>query len=317
MEEQNNKVYIGTSSYDTKWWISKAGNRSFIPEGNDPFTFYSYNYPSIEIDVDKCKKLSDQCKLWYDQSPEGFTFSLKVVLHGKKMIDFQEWCIKFELDIASLKEKLVAVLFEAPLSFRKTRAHLQKLEDMQNAIQNVLPDNVIYAFEFSDITWYEYDEEVDELFSEPGFCFVHAHAPNNNEVLDKFSQPSLGNLKGGHNPPPFRESNLVEYHKFHGSEALGFGSYGYEYLASLMDTDRKIFMYFDNADSWCPVPKNEGRLVTDKCESIPWFICHRNLYILPSSIYDVMCCLQKLKDDESGKKYDDQGYRVLEFYREK
>ncbi|HTG81546.1 MAG TPA: DUF72 domain-containing protein [Geobacteraceae bacterium] len=142
------KFHVGTSGYGYKEWKGV-----FYPEKISPkemLRFYGERLTAVEINYTFYHMPTERILAsWAEQVPDGFAFALKapqVVTHLKQLRNVGEEADYFFRTAAVLGEKLGAVLFQFPKSFR---ADLPVLEDFLRLI----PRGVHCAFEFRSPTW--------------------------------------------------------------------------------------------------------------------------------------------------------------------
>ncbi len=232
------KFYIGCSGYFYWNWKGK-----FYPSELKPsqwFDYYSKIFNTVEINstfynFPKEKNL----KNWYKKSPDNFVFSVKVhrsITHIKKLVDVKDMLDNFYSSIKnSLKEKLGAVLFQLPPSYRYSKENMER-------IASVINQDFINVVEFRDRDWW--NDEVYQFLKEKNITFCSVSAPDLPEDLIKTS------------------SNI--YLRFHGKENW----YRYRYTDNeLINWSKKIlekdadscFIYFNN-DYNAYAPDNAIRL---------------------------------------------------------
>ncbi len=146
------KLYVGTSGYSYKEWKG-----SFYPEDIKPdkmLNFYSEQFSTVEIN-NTFYRLPQKPVLegWKKEVPKDFSFSIKApqrITHIKRLKDVED-DNKYFIDILkTLGNKLGIILYQFPPYFKKDLALLQ------NFI-NLIPDNIIAAFEFRHESWFSDD----------------------------------------------------------------------------------------------------------------------------------------------------------------
>jgi uncharacterized protein YecE (DUF72 family) len=151
--------WIGTSGFQYREWKGK-----FYPDDLSPakmLAYYSERFPSTEINA-TFRRVPTAAALqqWSDSTPEKFRFSFKApqkITHFAKLRDCVDSVQFFASAIASQKDKLGAVLFQLPPTFKKDEVLLREfLQSMPRAIRP--------AFEFRHESWFA-DDVFDALRS--------------------------------------------------------------------------------------------------------------------------------------------------------
>jgi len=165
------KIHIGLSAYNNSYWKG-----IFYPEdlpASKRFEFYCRHFNTYEINATFYKFPTDKSmKTWYDKSPDGFLFSVKVpktITHIKKFNDSQEEIDAFySICNNHLKEKLGFILFQLPPSFNYTpeRLHLI-LNSLNTEYKNVV--------EFRNESWWI--PEVLDAFTKHKIIFCSVSYP--------------------------------------------------------------------------------------------------------------------------------------------
>ncbi|HCB69945.1 MAG TPA: DUF72 domain-containing protein [Persephonella sp.] len=230
--------YIGCSGYFYWGWKGK-----FYPPEIKPsnwFDYYSDFFNTVEINstfynFPKEKNL----KNWYRKAPENFIFSVKVhrsITHLKKFKDTKDTLDEFYSVVKnSLKEKLGAVLFQLPPSFRYSDENLRIIIDQ-------LDPDFINVVEFREKSWWN-DNVYDTL-------------DNHNIIFCSVSAPGL--------PDDIIKTGNGIYIRFHGVDSW----YRYDYSDDQLESwakrileikADKNFIYFNN-DFNAYAPKNALKL---------------------------------------------------------
>jgi uncharacterized protein YecE (DUF72 family) len=164
---------------------------------------------------------------WYKRTPKSFYFVAKgsrFITHIKKIKGIGEPLKLFIENVIELKEKLTAVLWQLPPSFKKD---LKRLEPFLKLLKKT---KVRQVFEFRNDTWF--DREVYTLLKKYNACLCIAHSgrfPCVKEVTSDFL-----------------------YLRFHGSgRALYSAKYSQKQLKEWAAFARKfpdqdIFAFFNN-----------------------------------------------------------------------
>ncbi len=142
------QLYLGTSGYSYKEWKGRFYPKE-LPD-REMLRYYAGRLGSVEIN-NTFYRMPTETLLqgWASQVPEGFRFVLKAsrrITHIKKLKGCEEE-VRYLLETAStLGEKLGAVLFQLPPSFRVDR-------ELLAAFLELLPPGARTAFEFRHPSW--------------------------------------------------------------------------------------------------------------------------------------------------------------------
>jgi len=146
--------WIGTSGFQYAEWKGK-----FYPEkmpASKMLPFYAERLATTEINYSFRRIPSaGTIQAWAAATPERFKFSFKApqtITHFAKLRDAAETVRYFHSVIAALGDKLGAVLFQLPASFKRDVPLL-------DAFLGEAPKTMRVAFEFRDASWFE-----DEVF---------------------------------------------------------------------------------------------------------------------------------------------------------
>lgn len=142
------KLWIGTSGFQYPEWKggfypADLSLKKMLPYYAERFTSTESNYSFRHIP--SAKTIS----AWSAATPARFKFSFKApqrVTHFAKMRDCGEVMSAFHDAITPMKEKLGAVLFQLPPTFKKDAAVL-------SAFLDELPTGLKTAFEFRHASW--------------------------------------------------------------------------------------------------------------------------------------------------------------------
>jgi uncharacterized protein YecE (DUF72 family) len=218
--------HIGCSGFHYKEWKGV-----FYPEKLPQkkwFDYYSQQFNTLELNVTfyRFPQLSF-LQNWYEKSPQGFSFSVKVpriITHYKKFADCDQLLADFYGVIREgLGSKLGAVLFQLPPQIAYTPQRLQQIiESMDTAFTNVV--------EFRHISWWQ--QEVYEQLSKKNivFCSISHPLLPDNVVIN---------------------TNTV-YYRFHGVPRLYYSGYSDEKLQEIIHAIKKsnliknAYLYFNN-----------------------------------------------------------------------
>lgn len=160
-------LLIGTSG-----WVYPHWKGVFYPSDlpqREWLAFYVRHFPTVEINNSFYRLPGEQAfKDWEARAPEGFTFAVKAsrfITHLKKLKAPPDSVELFLSRARLLKAKLGPILFQLPPRWRCNPARLQ-------AFLELLPGDLLYAFEFRDETWLT--GEIFSLLKGKGaaFCII-------------------------------------------------------------------------------------------------------------------------------------------------
>lgn len=161
------KLHVGTSGYSYKEWQG-----IFYPEKIAPkemLHFYGERLNAVEINYTFHHMPTERLLTgWTAQVPDHFAFVFKapqVMTHVKRLKEVGEEADYFFKTLLLLEQKLGAVLFQFPPSFR---ANIPRLE----AFLALIPAGVRCAFEFRNPTWVE--AGIAELLGQRGLSLCTA-----------------------------------------------------------------------------------------------------------------------------------------------
>ena len=159
-------THIGCQSWGYDDWITPIGGETvFYPSGtkhDEMLALYARVFDTIEVDstVYGLPSVSTVEK-WYEQTPPGFTFSLKMpreVTHERGLdTSTLPIVVEFIERVSRLREKLGVVLIQLPASFEAVRDNAQNLRRVVES----LPRDIRFAIEFRHAGWFNewtYDE---------------------------------------------------------------------------------------------------------------------------------------------------------------
>jgi uncharacterized protein YecE (DUF72 family) len=152
-------IRIGCQSWTYEDWITKAGGETVsYPRGTkqaEMLPLYSQVFDTIEVDstaygVPQASAIEG----WYDKTPEGFVFSLKVPRAVTHEFSLRPGCYpiieSFIAAARELQQKLGAILVQLPASFEATKENAQTLRDFLAQI----PQKQKFAIEFRNPGWF-------------------------------------------------------------------------------------------------------------------------------------------------------------------
>ncbi len=171
------EVKVGCSGFMYNHW-----RKVFYPEDIPKwkwFQYYTGHFDTVEMNVTFYRLPSaSSFKRWYNDSPEGFSFSLKgsrLITHIKRLRDVEEQTKKFFSLAKMLGEKLSVVLWQFP---PKMELDLSALEGFLLLIKQF---NVRAGFEFRHRSWV--NKRVERLLAKYGFSYCQADWPEFNKDL--------------------------------------------------------------------------------------------------------------------------------------
>jgi len=222
-------LLIGTSGYNYGHWRGP-----FYPEelpARQWLSYYARTFPTVELNV-TFYRLPRRSTFagWYEQTPPDFTFAIKgsrLITHLKRLADVEEDTRRFFAHAGELKEKLGAVLWQFPPSFR---LDLSRLESFCTVLESVA-GATRHAFEFRHQSWFT--PELYEFLRQRNLALCVADAPR---------WPSCEEVT----------ADFV-YVRFHGSHRLYSSCYSTEELRTWVEKitrwragGRDVFAYFNN-----------------------------------------------------------------------
>jgi uncharacterized protein YecE (DUF72 family) len=167
-------LYLGTMGFSYKDW-----NGVFYPvemNAKSYLSYYSRIFNSVEIDSSfygTPKKSTIQG--WVNATPEEFKFSVKVPLsitHELGLVNAWGMMAEFLDSIRLLGSRLGVILFQFPPSF--TTSEIDKLA----VFLEMLPDDLRFAFEVRDQSWYTAEDKVENLLEKYGVAWAATQYPN-------------------------------------------------------------------------------------------------------------------------------------------
>lgn len=220
------RYYIGTSGWHYDDWRGR-----FYPEKLPKarwLEFYARHFPTLELNNTFYRLPKETVfNKWYDSSPDGFIFSVKVsrfITHIKRLKDCGDEVNNFMSRATTLKEKLGPLLYQLPPG-------LQRDDERLTSFLAILPHGPEHTIEFRHESWHT-DEVFDILRQhQVGFCV--------------FDMPSLTS--------PLVATADFAYIRFHGSDSLYSSCYSDEELADwtgkivdLAENLKSVYIYFNN-----------------------------------------------------------------------
>lgn len=143
------KYFTGTSGWHYNHWIGP-----FYPPGLPKsrwLEFYSRNFPTVELNNTFYRLPTEKAfEQWKSQSPEDFTFALKVsrlITHMKKLRNVEAQLQNFFSRARLLTNKLGPLLYQTPPSMLRN-------DELLESFLSLLPPDLKHAFEFRHISWH-------------------------------------------------------------------------------------------------------------------------------------------------------------------
>jgi uncharacterized protein YecE (DUF72 family) len=220
------KYYIGTSG-----WVYPHWRRVFYPSTlaqSKWLQFYATTFATVELNNSFYHLTTEKAfARWYDTSPEGFIFAVKVsryITHVKRLKEVTEPVSTFLSRAANLKEKLGPLLYQLPPNMHRNYESL-------DSFLRQLPPQHRHVIEFRHKSWLD----------EPVFGILRRH----NAGLCVFDMPDL-------TCPLVATSNFA-YIRFHGATGLYSSNYSDRELggwakriAALGRDLQAVYIYFNN-----------------------------------------------------------------------
>lgn len=232
------KLFIGTSGWNYPHWQG-----IFYPQDLSQrkwLEYYAKFFNCVELNVTFYRLVQRKTfQNWHKRTPKDFYFVAKgsrFITHMKKLKGIREPLNLFIENILELKEKLAAVLWQFPPSFKKD---LLLLEPFLKLLKKT---DIRQAFEFRNATWF--DKGTFVLLKKYNACLCIAHSgrfPYIKEVTSDFL-----------------------YLRFHGGKELYSSNYSDKELKDWVKftgpykKDKGIFAFFNN-DAYGYAVKNAGR----------------------------------------------------------
>ncbi len=203
------------------------------------FEFYCSKFNTLELNVTFYR--FPQLKFmqtWYDQSPPGFNFSVKVpraVTHYRQFNNTDEMLSDFYgTCMEGLREKLGCILFQLP---GRTKFNQERLEKMIAAVDPRFKN----VFEFRHESWWRQG--------------VYTQLRKANIIFCGHSYPDL--------PDPLIKNNEIIYYRFHGTPKVYYSQYKRIFLDNILQQaaiKRNVectYLYFNNTATMAAI-RNAG-----------------------------------------------------------
>lgn len=219
---------IGTSGYSYKHWKD-----IFYPKGLAQakwLPFYAEHFNTVEINATFYRHFNRPVfEKWHDNTPDAFSFVLKgpkSITRDKRLNDVDEELARFFEAVTGLQDKLSAVIWQMPPSFKNSAATLATLQLFLAS----LPTSCRHAVEFRHKSWDT--PEVATVLNQHGVAWVSA---------DSKRYVSVTKVTGG-----------FGYFRFHGPRELYASSYSDEEMSSWAESikaavgEGDAYIYFNN-----------------------------------------------------------------------
>lgn len=217
---------IGTSG-----WVYAHWRGVFYPTGLSQSRWYDHyakHFDTVEVNYSFYRLPSEEAfDHWREQAPVGFVYALKAnryLTHVKRLKEAAEPLERFLSRAQRLGDRLGPILWQLPPRWRANPARLE-------AFAAHLPNDLCHVFEFRDPRWFV--QSVREVLERFGLTFCI------------FDMPNL--------PCPAWVTSDVVYLRFHGSEVVYGGQYGWENLQPWAERIRHwiaeghtVYAYFNN-----------------------------------------------------------------------
>jgi len=149
------QLRLGTSAFTAAGW-----DGSFYPAGlaaKDYLSFYAQHFDTVEVDSTYYRLPTPRItRAWYDKTPKGFLFSLKVtqtITHERVLVDADDEMKKFLAGVEPLAEKLGPLLFQFPYFNRKAFPGIEGFLERLRPFLKKLPAGFQFALEVRNKNW--------------------------------------------------------------------------------------------------------------------------------------------------------------------
>jgi uncharacterized protein YecE (DUF72 family) len=228
MENNNHKLFIGTSGFNYTDWKGKFYPKE-LPE-KYWLSYYGSQFNTVEVNATFYRHFRKKVfEHWASQVQDGFKFGIKgprFITHQKKLVNVEENLDTFFESVYGLGNKLGLVLWQFPASFVNNENNYEKLQKFLK----LLPSEVKHVFEFRHKSWFVHD-----LFN----------------LLNKVNAGFVSNDSGKFQEISYATGGIV-YVRLHGPTKLYSSKYSDEQLqtwAKVMKLDLKkhdVYAYFNN-----------------------------------------------------------------------
>ncbi len=180
------RLFIGTSGWNYSHWQGVF----YPPNLNQGkwLEHYTKFFNSVELNVTFYRLVQKKTfQNWYKRTPRDFYFVAKgsrFITHIKKLKDIQDSLRLFIENIAGLKEKLAAILWQLPPSFSRPEikfsggippaAGKKDLSRLEPFLKLLNKHKIRQVFEFRNESWF--NQEVYALLKKYNACLCIAHS---------------------------------------------------------------------------------------------------------------------------------------------
>lgn len=197
-------IRIGTSGYHYKHWLG-----TFYPPktpASKMLAHYARHFDTLELN-NSFYRLPTAAAFasWRDATPDNFVFAVKAsrfITHNKKLKDPENALDNILARAQHLGKKLGPVLFQLPPHWKLNIGRLE-------ALLEILPRDVRYAFEFRETSWitpevyrllrrynaafcvYELAGYQTPIEITADFTYVHLHGPDAGKYQGSYSDAKL------------------------------------------------------------------------------------------------------------------------------
>lgn len=237
LSQMRNKIHIGTSGWNYDHWKEIFYEKS-CPK-SQWLKFYAKHFNSVEVNATFYRSMSHRTyENWKEKTPNGFIWSVKAnryITHIKRLKDIAEPLKRFLGELAGLKEKLGAILFQLPptLTFEK---------EVFAAFCNLIPRNQCVAIEARHPSWLE--QKALSSLKKHNIAWCISDTAGRYPYLETVTSDFI-------------------YIRLHGSKKLYVSEYSEKELNNWAEKiktwDVDTYVYFDN-DAMGHAPKNALRL---------------------------------------------------------
>lgn len=164
------RAYVGTSGWSYPHWRNLFYAKG-LPQ-NRWLAFYAEHFDTVELNNPFYRlPRPETFEKWRHATPKGFVFAVKAsryLTHVRKLAEPNEPWRKLYESARHLAGKLGPILFQFPPNWK---ADPKRLE----GFLEVLPEDLRYAFEFRNPTWF--DADVYELLAAKPAALCQADSP--------------------------------------------------------------------------------------------------------------------------------------------
>jgi uncharacterized protein YecE (DUF72 family) len=165
------KLFIGTSGWNYPHWAGGV----FYPEGLSQdkwLRYYTNNFNAVELNVTFYRLVQKKTfQNWYKHTRKDFYFVVKgsrFITHILRLNRIKSSLNLFIDNVVELKEKLAAVLWQFPPSFK------QDLKRLESFLKLLTKTKIRQVFEFRNESWFKQDSY--SLLKNHNACLCIAHS---------------------------------------------------------------------------------------------------------------------------------------------